>query len=90
MKAFEYLAAGIAIGAAVSAFFAPRSGEETRKWIANKCLDGVEAANERVWQSRAQLRLKLDRSQRQISHLVAAGRDAFDKRKSLNSPVSLL
>jgi gas vesicle protein len=90
MKAFEYLAAGIAIGAAVSAFLAPQSGEETRKWIANKCLDGIEAANERVWQSRVQLGNKLDRGQRQISQLVAAGRESFDKPDSLQSPVTLL
>jgi len=48
--AFGYLAARI--GAAVSKICAPKSGDETRRWVANKCFDAIDAANEKVWQSR--------------------------------------
>lgn len=75
---FEYVAAGIAIGAVLSVLIAPKSGKETRKWIANKCLDGVEAANGRVWESRVHFREILNRGQRQITEAVAAGREAFE------------
>jgi gas vesicle protein len=76
--ACEYLAAGIAIGAAISIFVAPKSGKDTRKWIANKCLDGIETTNGKFWQSRVQFREILNRGQRQINEAVAAGREAFD------------
>ena len=74
--ACEYVAAGIAIGAAISILFVSKSGEENRKWIANKCFDGIEAANGKVWQSRVHIGEMLNRSQRQISQVVAAGREA--------------
>jgi gas vesicle protein len=74
--ACAYLAAGVGIGAALSVFFAPKSGKDTRKWIANKCLDGIETANGKVWQSRVHVGEMLNRGQRQIREVVAAGREA--------------
>lgn len=74
--ACEYVVAGIAIGAAISIFFAPKSGKDTRKWIANKCFDGIEAANGKVWQSRVHVGEMLNRGQRQIREVVASGREA--------------
>jgi gas vesicle protein len=87
-KACEYIAAGVAVGAAITMFFAPKSGKETRKWIARKCLDGIEAANGQVWQSRVQLAEMLNRSQRQISQVVAAGREAVGRPNGSQSPVA--
>jgi hypothetical protein len=76
VKAYEYAAAGIAIGAAISILFAPKTGHETRKWIANKCLDSLEAVNGKVWQSRVHVGEMLNRGQRQINEVVVAGRKA--------------
>src|ERR1700693_505353 len=45
---FSYLVAGLGIGAAVSIFLALRSGAETRLWIANKCLNGIDTAKKKV------------------------------------------
>jgi gas vesicle protein len=85
----EYGALGMAIGAALAVFFAPKSGSDTRRWIANKCLDGIDAANEKVWRSRVQASEIMNRGQRQISQIVAAGREAV--RKSVaQSPVAAL
>jgi len=78
---FRYLAAGLGIGAALSIFLAPKSGEETRKWIANKCLDAVDTANEKLRKSRMQVREVVDRGQVQVSEAVAAGREAIGKPK---------
>jgi gas vesicle protein len=58
---FGYLAAGVGIGAAISIFLAPQSGEDTRKWVANKCFDAVEAANEKIRQSHAHVKDVMDR-----------------------------
>jgi gas vesicle protein len=85
-----YLVAGIGIGAALSIFFAPKSGEETRKWVANKCFDAVDTANEQVWQSRLHVRDIVSRGQQEISNAVAAGRESLGKRKAAESPVTVL
>ena len=76
-----YLVAGLGIGAALSIFLAPKSGAETRKWIADKCLDGLETANEKVRQTRVQVKDMLDQGQQKISEAVDAGREAVAKSK---------
>jgi gas vesicle protein len=78
---FAYLAAGLGIGAALSIFLAPRSGAETRQWIANKCLNGVNLANERVRQTRVRVKDMMDQGQKKISEAVVAGREAVGKAK---------
>jgi gas vesicle protein len=88
MKAAGALVAGIGIGAALSIFFAPKSGEESRKWVANKCFDAVDAANEKFWQSRVHVRDIMNRSQQEISKAVGAGREAFKHEEQ--SPVAVL
>jgi gas vesicle protein len=82
---FGYLAAGLGIGAAFSIFLAPKSGEETRKWIAGKFLNAVDTANEKVRKSRVQVREIVDRGQIQVSEAVAAGREAIGKHKEATS-----
>jgi gas vesicle protein len=70
---FACLVAGLGIGAAVSIFLAPRSGAETRQWIANKCLNGVDTANKKVRQTRNQMKGIMDQGQQKISEAVVAG-----------------
>lgn len=82
---FGYLVAGLGIGAALTVFFAPQSGEKTRKWVANKCLDAADTANDNVRQSRIHLREVMDRGQQQISEAVAAGREAIGHAKAAAS-----
>jgi len=79
---FAYLVAGLGIGAALSVFLAPKSGEETRNWLANKCFDSVDTANEKVRQARVQVREIVDRGQQQVSDAVAAGRAAIREPKA--------
>ena len=74
-----YLAAGLGIGAAVSIFLAPKSGAETRQWIANKCLNGVNIANDKVRQTRVRVKHMMDQGQQKISEAVVAGRKAVGK-----------
>jgi|ERR1700722_10900320 hypothetical protein len=78
-SAVVLLAAGLGIGAAVSILLAPKSGEETRRWIAGKCLDAVDTTNEKIRVSRGHVKEVLDRSQGQVSEAVAAGRVAIGK-----------
>ena len=74
---FGFLVAGLGIGAALSVFLAPRSGAETRKLIATKCLDQVDAANAKVRQTRLRVHEIVDEGQRKVDEAVMAGREAF-------------
>ena len=80
-SAFGFLVAGLGIGAALSVFLAPQSGAETRKWIATKCLDGVDAANVKVQQARLRMHELVDQGQQKVSAAVVARREAFGKAK---------
>lgn len=82
---FAYLLAGLGIGAALSIVLAPRSGAETRQWIANKCLNGMDTANEKVRQTRLRVKDVVDQGQQKISEAVVAGRDAIGKSKAAAS-----
>jgi gas vesicle protein len=78
-SAFSFLVAGLGIGAAVSILMAPKSGAETRKLIATKCLDKIDSANEKVRQARVQIHELVDQGQQKVSEAVKAGREAFVK-----------
>jgi len=84
-----FLAAGLGIGAAVSILLAPKSGEETRKWIAGKCLDAVDTANEKIRVSRVHVREIMDRGQVQVSEAVAEGREAIGKPKQAETSINI-
>jgi gas vesicle protein len=74
-----YLIAGLGIGAAVSILLAPKSGTETRKWIAKQCLDGIDTANKAVRHTRRQMKGVMDQGQEKISEVVEATRKAIGK-----------
>jgi gas vesicle protein len=76
---FACLVAGLGIGAAMSLLLAPQSGAETRRWIANKCLDGVDTANQSVRHTRRQVKDIMDQGQKKIHDVVEAGREAVGK-----------
>lgn len=78
-SAVAYLVAGLGFGAAVSLLLAPKSGAETRNWIANKCLDGLDTANNKVRRTRAQMKDRMDQGQEKISEVLEAGREAIGK-----------
>lgn len=74
-----YLMVGAGIGAAMSILLAPKSGAETRQWIANKCLDGVDTANKSVRNTRRQVKVAMDHGQEKISEAVETARESFGK-----------
>jgi gas vesicle protein len=78
-SAIAYLVAGLGFGAAVSLLLAPKSGADTRQWIANKCLDGLDTANQSVRHTRRQVKDMMDQGQEKITEVVEAGREAIGK-----------
>jgi hypothetical protein len=81
-SACAFLMAGLGIGAALSVFLAPKSGAETRKWIATKCLDGIDATNVKLRQTRLRVHELVDQGQQKVSAAVIARREAFGKAKA--------
>ena len=79
--AIAYLLAGLGIGGVVSMFLAPRSGAETRLRIAGKCLDCIDTANQKVRETRHQVKDTMDQAQQKISEAVVARREAIAKSK---------
>jgi YtxH-like protein len=77
ISAIAYLVARLGTGAALSIFLAPQSGVETRQWIANKCLDGIDTANKSVRHTRRKVKDMMDQGQEKISDVVEAGREAI-------------
>jgi len=75
--ALGYLAAGIGVGVAVGIFLAPKTGKDTRRWIASKCLDVVDGANENIRHSRMNLGKVLERGQTRITHAIDTGRQSL-------------
>jgi gas vesicle protein len=76
---FAYLVTGLGIGAAMSILLAPKSGAETRQWIANKCLDGLDTANKSIRHTRRQVKDMMDQGQEKISEAIEASREAIGK-----------
>jgi gas vesicle protein len=77
-----YLVAGLGIGALVGVLLAPKSGDETREWLATKYNDGIDSVNEKVKQTRQQVAELIDRGQQQVVEAVDKGREAFSKAKA--------
>jgi gas vesicle protein len=78
-EAVSVFAVGVAVGAALGVLFAPRSGEETREYIADTArdsLDGAVAQGEK-WTRRAQR--AASHAREQVEAATEAGERAFDQ-----------
>ena len=67
-------ALGAVAGAAVALLYAPASGEETRRKLAEKAREGRERAEEMAREGRE----FLNRQREHLSAAVERGREAFD------------
>ena len=68
-------ALGAVAGAAVALLYAPASGEETRRKLAEKAREGRERAEEMAREGRE----FLTRQREHLTSAVERGRDAFDQ-----------
>ena len=85
----SFFLVGLGIGALVGILFAPKSGEETREFLAAKADEGREYAQRKARELRERAEDILERSKtaavRQkdtISAAVDAGRDAYQREKA--------
>ena len=73
-------AVGAIAGAAVALLFAPATGEETRRKLAEKARDGRERAEGLAREGREYFNRQRDN----LSAAVERGRDAFDQARKEN------
>ena len=79
-----YLLIGAGIGAALALLFAPKSGKELRSDIAEvsrrtykKGTEGAHALGEKVTESVASMREKLERQRSNVASAIDAGKQAY-------------
>jgi len=85
----SFFLVGLGIGAVVGILFAPKSGEETREFLAQKAEEGREYAQRKAQELRERAEDLVERGKsvasRQketLSAAVDAGRDAYMREKS--------
>jgi gas vesicle protein len=78
-EAISVFAVGVAVGAAMGLLFAPRSGEETREYIADTAREGLDGAvaQGQKWTRRAQR--AANHAREQVEAATDAGERAFDQ-----------
>ncbi len=77
---------GLGIGALVGILFAPKSGEETREFLANKADEGREYAQKKARELRERAEDLIERSKEVVSRqkeavssAVEAGKEAYKR-----------
>ncbi len=84
----SYFMVGLGIGALIGILFAPKSGEETREYLAKKADEGKEYAQRKARELRERAEDLIERGKEvatrqkdSISAAVEAGREAYQREK---------
>ena len=85
----SYFLVGLGVGTLLGILFAPKSGDETREYLAGKAEEGREYAQRKARELRERAEDLLERSKEAVSRkkesisaAVDAGREAYQREKS--------
>jgi gas vesicle protein len=85
----NYFLVGFGIGSLIGVLFAPKSGEETREYIAKKTREGNELARKKARELRDRVEETIERGKEmiaqtegQIATAIDAGRETYRREKS--------
>jgi gas vesicle protein len=85
----NYFLVGIGIGSLIGVLFAPKSGAETREYIAKKAREGNELARKKVREMRYRAEDTVERgkkiitqTERQIAAAIDAGLESYNREQS--------
>jgi gas vesicle protein len=85
----SHLLVGLSIGSLVAILFAPKSGRETRKYLAQKAKEASEYAQKKAREQTEDLIKRgkevITQKRKQIAVAVVVGREAYQREKS-NAP----
>jgi gas vesicle protein len=72
------LLTGLGIGAGLAAVFMPRSGEETREWIADTAERKFKVLRRRSRRSIRQLQEAVAKGEEKVTEVLRSGREALE------------
>jgi len=85
----DYFLVGLGIGSLSGVLFAPKSGEETREYIAKKTREGNELARKKARELRDRVEETIERGKEMIAQTegeiataIDAGRETYRREKS--------
>jgi gas vesicle protein len=85
----NYFLVGLGIGSLIGVLFAPKSGAETREYIAKKAREGNELARKKVREMRYRAEDTVERgkkiitqTERQIAAAIDAGLESYNREQS--------
>jgi len=85
----NYFLVGLGIGSLIAILYAPKSGEETREYLAQKAKEASRYAEEKMRELRKEAEELVERSkevvaqkQEQIATAIDAGREAYQREAS--------
>jgi len=85
----SYFLVGLGLGALLGILFAPKSGEETRRYLAERAEEGKEFARRKAKELRERAEEVIERGKdvverqkAQISAAVEAGKEAYQREKA--------
>ena len=86
----NYFLVGLGIGSLVGVFFAPKSGAETRSYIAKKTREGSELARKKVLEMRDSAENTVEHGKKQIvqtegriAAAIEAGLETYNRERSM-------
>jgi gas vesicle protein len=85
----NYFLLGLGIGSLIGVLFAPKSGEETREYLAKKTREGNELARKKPRELRDRVEETIERGKEviaqtegQVATAIAAGRQTYHREKA--------
>jgi len=85
----NYFLVGLGIGSLIGVLFAPKSGEETREYIAKKAREGNELAREKARELRVRTEETVERGKEIVTQVegrlataIDAGREAYQRERA--------
>jgi gas vesicle protein len=85
----NYFLVGLGIGSLIGVLFAPKSGEETREYIAKKTREGNELARRKARELQDRVEEAVERGKEmiaqtegQIATAIVAGRETYHREKA--------
>jgi gas vesicle protein len=85
----SYFLVGLGVGSLIGVLFAPKSGAETRKYIAKKTSEGNDLARKKVGKLRDRAEETAERgkeiiaqTKEQIAKAIDVGRETYNREKS--------
>jgi gas vesicle protein len=80
-NSFAYFLLGVGVGVAAGMLFAPRSGDETRRYLRDRAEEGTDYLKARTDEGREYIRQRADDLKQTASNIVEKGKSTVQKQR---------